>query len=473
VTSSNTQNETNDSIRKDLDNTSAQFSDEADLDAVFDQLAVLSPIEYDRTRDAKSKELGCRPSTLDREVESRRNALQAGGSVMVFENPEPWPDPVNGDELLSFASELFRKYVVMDDVAADACALWVVNSYTHEINRVSPILAITSPDKRCGKTTLLELLSKLCCRPLSTSHATPAAIFRAVEQFWPTILFDEGDLSVEGDSDIRCILNSAHTRSGAYVLRCVGDGHEMRRFSTWSPKVIAAIGSLAPTLHDRSIHVRLKRKKKVDTVDRLRNLNPTATTDLCSQLARWAKDNVDSLAKSRPELPEELHDRAQDNWEPMLAIADQVGMIWPERARKAAIELSSGDLEDDAIGVRLLRDIQIVLDKKGVVRIHSSDLLEELLVLDEGPWINYKGKGISTSEVARLLRQFDVKSKQLRIDGLNRHGYEAKDFGDPFSRYLKPIDEPFVAATPLHQEGDDVDVEELNVTESAFPLVAT
>lgn len=123
--------------------------------------------------------------------------------------------------------------------------------------------------------------------------------------------------------------------------------------------------------------------------------------------------------------------------------------------------------------MRLLRDIQIVLDKKGVVRIHSSDLLEELLVLDEGPWINYKGKGISTSEVARLLRQFDVKSKQLRIDGLNRHGYEAKDFGDPFSRYLKPIDEPFVAATPLHQEGDDVDVEELNVTESAFPLVAT
>jgi putative DNA primase/helicase len=38
-----------------------------------------------------------------------------------------------------------------------------------------------------------------------------------------------------------------------------------------------------------------------------------------------------------------LHDRAADNWRPLLAIADAAGGAWPERARKAALTLAAAD----------------------------------------------------------------------------------------------------------------------------------
>jgi len=63
---------------------------------------------------------------------------------------------------------------------------------------------------------------------------------------------------------------------------------------------------------------------------------------LRQELETWAVDNIATLAAARPELPDELGDRAQDVWEPLLAIAELAGGDWPERARTAAVALSSG-----------------------------------------------------------------------------------------------------------------------------------
>ena len=38
--------------------------------------------------------------------------------------------------------------------------------------------------------------------------------------------------------------------------------------------------------------------------------------------ARWVKDNLEALRRADPEVPQELHDRACDNWRPLIAIAD-------------------------------------------------------------------------------------------------------------------------------------------------------
>ena len=46
--------------------------------------------------------------------------------------------------------------------------------------------------------------------------------------------------------------------------------HKAKRFSTWAPKAIATIRSLADTLEDRSIILTMQRKKKSETVERLR-----------------------------------------------------------------------------------------------------------------------------------------------------------------------------------------------------------
>jgi len=125
---------------------------------------------------------------------------------------------------------------------------------------------VTSPEKRCGKSTVLQLLLGLVPRAIPAVNLTSASVFRVVESYRPTLLVDEGDSFLAGREDLRGILNSGHCRRMAFVPRCAGDTHEPRLFSTWAPKAIALIGKLA----DRSIEIRMRRRATGEKVDRVR-----------------------------------------------------------------------------------------------------------------------------------------------------------------------------------------------------------
>jgi len=43
---------------------------------------------------------------------------------------------------------------------------------------------------------------------------------------------------------------------------------------------------------------------------------------LRDRLGDWLEPSYDYLVQSRPALPDQLDDRAQDVWEPLLAVAD-------------------------------------------------------------------------------------------------------------------------------------------------------
>ena len=67
--------------------------------------------------------------------------------------------------------------------------------------------------------------------------------------------------------------------------------------------------------------------------------------------------------KREAAVPEELSDRAQDVWEPLVAIADMAGEGWAERARAAAVDLyAARDQDGESIGRRLLADVRAVFD---------------------------------------------------------------------------------------------------------------
>jgi hypothetical protein len=125
-----------------------------------------------------------------------------------------------------------------------AAALWTVHAHALEAAGASPLLTLTSPEKRCGKTTMLLLLARLVPRALLSSNISPASLFRIVERYSPTLLVDEADSFLRDNEELRGILNSGHTRDAAFVVRTVGDEHEPRRFSTWAPKAVALIGRL-------------------------------------------------------------------------------------------------------------------------------------------------------------------------------------------------------------------------------------
>src|SRR5262249_5781759 len=238
----------------------------------------------------------------------------------------------------------------------DATALWAVHTYLLDALHITPRLAITSPEKQCGKTTLLDVLFRLVWRPLEASNTTTSPIFRTIEKARPTLLLDEGDTFLPESEELRGILNSGHRRGGS-VLRTVGNDFEPRQFGTYAACAIAMIGQLPGTLADRSISIELQRRLAGEVVEPFRFDRTEHLDRLAGKAARWAADYAEHLRAADPVMPLGVFNRVADNWRSLLAIADAAGGEWPERARQA-LEAIEGTVEDSSVRVQLLTDIR-------------------------------------------------------------------------------------------------------------------
>lgn len=400
-------------------------------------LSQLSALEYDRIREVESKALGIRSVTLDKLVrEARADHAQSDG--MDFDEVEPWPTAIDPASLLSDLSATIERFIICQGGTADAAALWSAMTWFMDVVQVAPIAIITAPEKRCGKSQLLFLLGRLVHRPLAASNITPAALFRAVDAWKPTLLIDEADAFMRDNDELRGLLNCGHTRDSAYIVRVVGDDHIPKRFNVWGAKVLAGIGHLADTIMDRAVVLELRRKLPHEQVQRLRHAESGLFDDLTAKLARFAQDYRESLRTARPELPQALNDRAQDNWEPLLAIAEVAGGSWPERARQAALRLSGGDANGATVGNELLADIQEVFENRNVQRIKTADLIDALCQDEEKSWATYnRGKPISPRQVANRLKEYGIASKNIRVESYEIcKGFERTQFDEAFLRYL-------------------------------------
>ncbi len=419
-------------------------SDPADPRLTRDEIATLAelqPLEYDRVREDKAKELGVRVATLDEEVKRARprKGSDAIGQEIRFEKLELWPEPVDTTDLLNELTEIIGRHVVLADPPITATALWILYTFVHYKAHVSPILAIESPDMRCGKTTLLRLLDGLIARPLAVSNISAASLFRVVEQYEPTLLIDEADAFFKDNEELRGILNSGHTRGTAYVIRTVGDNHEPRRFSTWCPKAIALIGNLPRTLTDRSLTIPMRRKRPDEVIAKLPLNVAEMFQDVRRRCVRWAETEAEYLNRE-PESPSGLNDRAADNWSTLFAIADTAFHGWPERARAAAVALARSEDENDAAGVMLLASLRALFEERDAGRLLSAEIVEALAKLEDRPWCEwYHGKPITVRQVARLLHPFGIHPKTLRAGDGRGKGYEHSQFVDAFARYLPDL----------------------------------
>ena len=414
---------------------------DTDYEAQIARLAALSLRGYELQRGAAAKQLGLRVTFLDEEVATARTKASAKGadaphSDQFKDDPEPWPESISGCELLDRLTKTIINHLVLPRGAAESVALWILHAHTHDCFDVSPILAVTSPTPECGKTTCLTLLGALVPRPCSASNVTPAALFRAIDKWSPTLLIDEADTFLKNSDELRGVLNSGHHRATAYIIRTTGDDHEPRRFRTWAPKAVALIGNLPATLASRSIHIELRRKAASEKVERLRLDRLDHLEVLHRQAARWAKDNAGSLRSAEPQLPEALTGRAADNWRPLLSIADLVGGDWPAHARLIA-QARDGRAGQTA-GIMLLEDIQRILVNRRIDRIPSADLAEALSAMENRPWPEWRqDKPITPRQIAKLLEPFGVTPGTIRIaGGTTVKGYKLEQFTEVFQRYV-------------------------------------
>src|SRR5437899_2184739 len=372
-------------------------------------------------------------------AQSGNSGGAVSGRCLLFADPEPWPEAVDGAALLDELACTYRRFVSLPGGGPEALALWIVFTYALEAFAVAPILALCSPLKRCGKTTAEDLTAALAKRPLAAANITAAALYRTVEQFSPTLIVDEADTFLLNNLALRGVINSGHTRATAFVIRTVG--HEPRLFSTWGARMIALIGRLPATLEDRAIVLPMRRRTPGETVERIRREGLLRRLDpLRRRAVRWVTDHLGALRAADPAVPEELNDRQADNWRPLLAIADETGGAWADLARGAARTLSGIVVEaDHAAPVQLLTDLRDLFAGTTADKLATTTIIRHLTLLQDQPWADFaQGHPITPRQLAKLLAAFQIKARRIR-QGLDmRKGYLRSDFTDAFCRYLPP-----------------------------------
>jgi len=360
---------------------------------------------------------------------------------------EPWPEPVDGKLLLDELARLLERFVVLPPWAADTMALWVLHTYAFKCRDVSTYLGIESPVKRCGKTTLLTVLSEVANRVIVSSNISSPAFYRVIEEKQPTLLIDEADTLLPGNDELRGILNAGYRLKTAYVVRVSNQEKEVKdsrsgaetrgsrlvSFSCWCPKAIASIGHLPDTLADRCILIRMERKSPGQKCERCRNLDATILKRKC---ARFVLDHGPDIASANPEIPASLNDREADIWEPLLALSDLAGADWPNRARQAAVGLAGRAVENNPIS-SLLSDIAAAFRTLKVDRIFSRTLVAELNKLTGRPWAEGRnGKEATEQWLSRALRPHGIRPGSLRMGEAVAKGYLRRDFEKAFQLHL-------------------------------------
>lgn len=350
-------------------------------------------------------------------------------------------------ELLDRLVEAVRRYVVLSDPQCAAVALWVLHAHAIEAADSTPYLNISSPEKQSGKSRLLETLAQLVPRAMEAANVSDAALFRALsgDEGPATLLYDEVDALFGPQASVakeeqRGLLNAGYRR-GAVAWRCEGDGSRqtVTPYPVFGAKALAGIGELPETLADRSIPIRLRRRRPDEQVERGRYKAIVATCEPLKRAAgRWAERHVDALREADPDLPEKLSDRAQDGAEALLAIADLAGAEWPQRARAAVVELHAAERPEEAEswGVRLLADIRTAFGEDDRVSTHA--LIEELKADEEAPWASWgkSDSGLAPRALARLLAPYGIRSRNIREGGEVVKGYKREQFADAWDRYL-------------------------------------
>jgi hypothetical protein len=291
-----------------------------------------------------------------------------------------------------------------------AIALWILHCWVFQQFVVTPRLALLSPVIGCGKTTLLALIELLIPEGNRTDNTTAAAIYYNLDRRPRIVLLvDEADgLDLYRDNVLRSVFNSGHRRGGS-IDRFVGG--EPRRYRTFAPLAIAAIGMLPLPLLHRSVVISMQRSSA-----RLRRLDETSHVfNLARQgIQKWS--TTVQLAQD-PEMPPALGNRAADNWRVLISIADSLG--YGEEARAAAVALSADRPDEDA-GVVLLTDIRTIFQAGKIDRIGSAALVVALVELGDGRWAEFCGvnddgppRKLTQPQLARMLRPFGIRSRTI------------------------------------------------------------
>jgi hypothetical protein len=314
----------------------------------------------------------------------------------------PWPQDVDGYELLEAIYHRIRQYVWMTAEQAHAVSLWIVATYLIDQIELFPILFITSPVLGCGKTILCQVIARLVADPLITVDLSAAGFYYTIDTQSPTLIVDEAKNFFQLDRRLHRLINGSYTRESARVHIKAGRG--VREYRTFGAKVLSLIGELPADTASRTIRINMVRKpKEIALAEILGSKYSAEWFDLRSQILRWVLDNE----FAPPRIPEGGFDRYRDNWKSLFSVADAGD--WAERAALAYQVLSESYLEDDPNSALLAR-IKEIFDRRNAEFLTSMTLVSELNKDPSAWWYR-----TSEQKLARFLRAFHIRPEQHRL----------------------------------------------------------
>jgi hypothetical protein len=352
------------------------------------------------------------------------------------------PD-TDGAAVLAELLAILNRYVILPSAdAAAAVALWIAATHAQDAWACAPRLVIRAPEKRCGKSRLLDIVEGTCHNPLMTVNASPSAVYRSIgADTRPTILLDEADTvfggkNAEGAEDLRGLLNAGHQRNRP-AIRYNAATQQVEKIPTFAMAALAGIGAMPDTIEDRAVVIHMRRRAPGERVAPFRHKRDRpALSTIAAALAGWAAAHLAELETAEPPMP--LEDRAADTWEPLIAIADLAGDGWPDLARRAAATLTAdrdraADVSDR---VRLLTDIRAAFTALGQPEAATTaDLLRVLNADPEAPWSGCGPAGLTGKRLGDLLRDFAITSETIRFPVGQAKGYTRDTFADSWRRY--------------------------------------
>lgn len=354
-------------------------------------------------------------------------------------------------QILSSLRKFFSEYLhFADREILLAISYWIFGTYMFESFDAFPYAVITALTKRSGKTLLADLIGFCSNVPFNVTGATAAAIFRAIEDRKPTVIWDEAEsLGSESASTLRAFLNVGY-RKGQTIPR--PDGKNLKEWPTYCPKIFVLIGQVFDTLRDRSIMVTMRRGTTEET-SKLKRFSRETCKNIGLQFVDeirplMAKHAQEILAAYENENLDFLTDRDEEIWRPLFAICRvlepehyntlkrvAVDMATEKTAPvkdKEILRLAEAQAEKEEFAVRLLRDMLTIT--KSVKAISSVDAIEKLKEIDVAPWRKLKGTGLDAFMLSDLLNIFEIRPKVHRAKGALKNNGKNQNVFRGYSR---------------------------------------
>jgi Protein of unknown function (DUF3631) len=362
----------------------------------------------------------------------------------------------NRPGLLTQLYTYFARHIILDQAELIVICAWVMATWMLDLWDDFPLLGITSPAKRCGKSLLLDLLAEVCPDANKLLSPNTAPIYRALpgsadERYpRPTFLLDEAQCLSRGSDEYAQRLVEIFCggiSKNAFISRCVGQGHIPVLFNTYCPKVIALIGTILEVLADRCLPIGMRRKGPGEEVVRKldRQLRKYGKA-FRAKLTAWSQDEEVRAKAERIYAKLKPLNISNDRLAGLLLPLQTVLIVTEQEEALQVLEKYARRLdretgaEEQSPGVQLLaalREIFQTVKTDDDGHCPTKTLIEELVKRDEEPWGEWShGDPITAHALRRLLGEFGIRPRRNRKETCR--GYYRHAFKKAWNLYLPP-----------------------------------